>query len=59
MEYLMIMNTVAFIVLMVEVILFVNTEHKLRGCLYNPDQMWCYTNLHCNYGTDNIQDTTS
>ena len=44
---------------MVEVILFVNTEHKLRGCLYNPDQMWCYTNLHCNYGTDNIQDATS
>ncbi len=47
----MLMNTVAFVILMVQAILYTGTEHNLKGCLYNPDQRWCYNDLHCNYTT--------
>jgi len=47
MHYLMLLNTIAFIILMVQVILYTGTEHNVNGCLYDPDEAWCYTDLHC------------
>ena len=47
MHYLMLLNTIAFIILMVEVVLYTGTEHNLNGCLYDPNEVWCYTDLHC------------
>lgn len=32
---------------MVEVVLYTGTEHNLNGCLYDPNEVWCYTDLHC------------
>jgi hypothetical protein len=49
MNYLMLLNTVAFIILMVQSIIYTGTEHNLNGCLYDIDQVWCYNNLNCNY----------
>ena len=43
----MLLNTIAFIILMIEVIFYIGTEHNLNGCLYDPNQVWCYTDLHC------------
>jgi len=49
MNYLMLLNTVTFIILMLQVIIYTGSEHKLNGCVFDQDQIWCYTNLHCNY----------
>ena len=43
----MLLNTIAFIILMVQVIIYTGTEHTVNGCLYDPDEAWCYTDLHC------------
>lgn len=47
MNYLVLLNTIAFIILMAEVILYIGTEHTLNGCLYDINQVWCYSDLHC------------
>ena len=41
------MNTIAFIILMATIVIYIGTEHKLNGCLYDPNEVWCYTDLHC------------
>jgi hypothetical protein len=43
----MLLNTIAFVIFMVEIIIYTGTEHTLKGCLYDPGQEWCYTDLHC------------
>ena len=43
----MLMNTIAFIILMATRGSYIGTEHKLNGCLYDPNEVWCYTDLHC------------
>jgi hypothetical protein len=53
MNYLMLLNTIAFIILMVQSVIYAGTEHNLNGCLYDIDQVWCYNNLHCNYSATN------
>ena len=52
MHYLMLLNTFAFLILMIEIIFYTGTEHNLNGCLYDPNQVWCYTDLHCTTDTD-------
>ena len=47
MHYLMLMNTFAFVILMIVILFYINTSHKLNGCKYIRDQMWCYTDLNC------------
>ena len=51
MHYLMLLNTFAFLILMIEIIFYTGTEHNLNGCLYDPNQVWCYSDLHCTTDT--------
>lgn len=47
MDYMILLNTIAFLVLMVTVMLYIDTSHKLNGCKYDRNQMFCFTDLHC------------
>ena len=47
MEYMILLNTVAFLILMVLTLFYIDTSHKLNGCKYNRDQLWCFTDLRC------------
>ena len=49
MIYLTIFNTIAVLLLVVETMFYMETQHKTKSCLYNIDQMWCYYDLHCSY----------
>ena len=60
MEYLILLNTIAFITLMIELLFFLNTEHKLKACLFNPTERYCYTtDLKCPQDSDIEQDPQS
>lgn len=47
MDYMILLNTIAFLVLMVTIMLYIDTSHKLNGCKYDRTQLFCYTDLHC------------
>ena len=47
MEYMILLNTIAFLVLMALTLLYIDTSHKLNGCKYDREQMWCFTDLKC------------
>lgn len=34
---------------MIQIVFYTGSEHNLKGCLYNPEQRWCYNDLHCDY----------
>ena len=48
MIYLAIANTIAIILLLLETMFYIDTEHKLRGCKFDPSEMYCYHELNCN-----------
>ena len=47
MEYMILLNTIAFIILMLTTVLYIDTSHKLNGCKYDRTQLFCYTDLKC------------
>lgn len=53
------MNTIAFIILLVEILFYLDTQHKYKGCLYDIDQMWCYSDLKCTYPQDNLNNSAN
>ena len=32
---------------MIQIIIYTGTEHNVKGCLFDPNEVWCYTDLHC------------
>ena len=47
MFYLMMFNTLAVLLLIIQTIFYINTSTKLNGCHYDIDQVWCYNDLQC------------
>ena len=35
---------------MVQLLMFIDVEHKLHGCKYNRDQSWCFVDVKCPKG---------
>lgn len=51
MNYMIALNTFAFIVLLVGISLYMDTHHKLHSCKFDINNVWCYNDLHCSYDT--------
>ena len=49
MNYLTLFNTLAVLLLVIETLFYIETTHKVKSCLYDPDNIWCYYDLHCQY----------
>ena len=54
MIYLTLFNTLAVLLLVIETMFYIETHHKVQSCLYNPDNIWCYYDLHCTYGNSQL-----
>ena len=53
MFYLMMFNTLAVLLLIVQTIFYIDTHTKLNGCYYDIDQVWCYNDLQCSKDSSN------
>ena len=47
MEYLALLNTFAIILLALETMFYIDTEHKVKSCRFDYKNMFCYQDIHC------------